>query len=190
MYGSDGLPVCFVCFSEEHPCVFSLSASPSSPFSKDFMYTAFMLFYLMKIVWICAFQTVKKRDPLFFTAVRRLLCYSPKNWFRLFKGLFFTVLSPCVDARQAQLIFSEFEVIVLNWQTKHLSPWLFHFYRINSFMSTDTHMRAQTRWLSLMIISFWFWGFPENLLDVDEGLPRSLSYHSSLPPFVLFYRWR
>lgn len=40
----------FVFFSEEYPCVFSLSLCLSSPFSKDFMYTAFMLFCLMKIV--------------------------------------------------------------------------------------------------------------------------------------------
>lgn len=50
VYGCGGLSVCFVCVSEEHPCVFSLSPFPSSPFSKDFMYTAFMLFCLMKIV--------------------------------------------------------------------------------------------------------------------------------------------
>lgn len=99
------------------------------PFSKGFIYTAFMLFCLMKIVWICAFQTARKRDPPFSSlAVKCLLCYSPKNWFRLFKGLFFTALSPRVDARQAALIFSEFEVIVLNWQTKHFSPLVFHFY--------------------------------------------------------------
>lgn len=47
---SDGLPVCFVCISEEYPCVSSLSAALSSSFSKGFMYTAFMLFCLMKIV--------------------------------------------------------------------------------------------------------------------------------------------
>lgn len=50
VYGSGGLPVCSVCFSEEHHCAFSLSPFPSSAFSKDFMYTAFMLFCLMKIV--------------------------------------------------------------------------------------------------------------------------------------------
>lgn len=50
MYGSGGLPVCSVCFSEEHLNAFSLSPFPSSPFSKDFMYAAFMLFCLMKIV--------------------------------------------------------------------------------------------------------------------------------------------
>lgn len=45
--------VVFLCvlfpFSEEHPRVFSLSLPLSSPFSKDSMYTAFMLFCLMKI---------------------------------------------------------------------------------------------------------------------------------------------
>lgn len=154
--------------------VSSLSPSLSSPVSKDFMYTAFILFCLMKIVWICAFQSVKKRDPLFLTAAKRLLCYSPKNWFRLFKGLLFTALSPCVDARQAQLIFSEFEVIVLNWQTKHLSPWVFHFYRVNSFGCTNTHMNTLSRWLAADYLLFFFCLFLEEFYDfksrrIDTG---------------------
>lgn len=63
----------FVCFSEEHPCVFSLLPLPVISLFKDFMYTAFMLFCLMKIVWICAFQTVKKEIP--FSSLRWSVCY-------------------------------------------------------------------------------------------------------------------
>lgn len=50
------------------PCR-SIPASPlfqhfcHLPFSKGSTYTAFMLFCLMKTVWICAFQTAQKRDP-------------------------------------------------------------------------------------------------------------------------------
>lgn len=116
---------------EEHPCVFSTSAFLSSPFFKRLhLYCIYTVLPYEVCMNMCFSNSSKKRTPppLFSLSVKRLLCYSPKNWFRLFKGLFFTALSPRVDARQAVLIFSEFEVIVLNWQTKHLSPLVFHFY--------------------------------------------------------------
>lgn len=160
------------------------------PFQKASCILHLCCFALWRLYEYVLFKLLKKRDPLFFTALKHLLCYSPKNWFRLFKGLFFTVLSPCVDARQAQLIFSEFEVIVLNWQTKHLSPQLFHFYRVNSFRCTNAHVHELNDCLSLMIFFFFFWfgGFLENLLDfhwkdMNVGARGSLSYHYSLCVF-------
>lgn len=44
-------------------------------FSKGFIYTAFMLFCLMKTVWICAFQTAQKTDPPPFLHSRWGVCY-------------------------------------------------------------------------------------------------------------------
>lgn len=45
------------------------------PFSKGFIYTPFMLFFLMKTVRICAFQTAQKRDPPPFLHSRCSVCY-------------------------------------------------------------------------------------------------------------------
>lgn len=105
------------------------SISVISLFQKDSSILHLCCFALWRLYEYVLFKQLKKEiPPISSLSLRRLLCYSPKNWFRLFKGLFFTALSPRVDARQAALIFSEFEVIVLNWQTKHLFLLVFHFY--------------------------------------------------------------
>lgn len=108
-------------------CLLHFSISVISLFQKT--YCIYAVLPYEDCMNMCFSNSSKKKSPpISSLLLKRLLCYSPKNWFRLFKGLFFTALSPRVDARQAVLIFSEFEVIVLNWQTKHLSLLVFHFY--------------------------------------------------------------
>lgn len=130
--GGSGVPaICFVSFCEDYPYVLSISAFLSSPFFKRLhLYCIYAVLPYEDCMNMCFSNSSKTRfPPILSHSLKCLLCYSPKNWFWLFKGLFFTVLSPRVDARQAALIFSELEVIVLNWQTKHLSLLVFHFYQ-------------------------------------------------------------
>lgn len=67
------------------------------PFSKGFIYTAFMLFCLMKTVWICAFQTAQKRDPPhFFTLAEAFVMLLPQKLISTFQRfVLHSAVSPC-----------------------------------------------------------------------------------------------
>lgn len=68
-------------------------------FSKGFIYTAFMLFCLMKTVWICAFQTAQKTDPPpphFFTRAEAFVMLLPQKLISTFQRfVLHSAVSPC-----------------------------------------------------------------------------------------------